>query len=178
MLWIIQGQNFIRTILFTTFFSVGAAALAGSVLYDDLVHYYRNKQLLKAAQESLSRLKSLNTDYDVLLRQLEKDPNLFKRIAPATLGIEHQDANAVYPRATDEQLAAARRAMTTEHNQQSEEPVMPDWIIRCGEPRRRIMLFFSGVALILTSFVCFGPIKQTRIKEPKKQLIKIDNERT
>lgn len=150
--------------MFITFFSVGAAALAGSVLFDDMVRYYRNRQLLKTAQETLSRLRSLNTDYDILLEQLEKDPNLFNRIAPATLGTEHQDANAVYPRATDEQLAAAKRAMAENGNQQS-EPVMPDWLIRCGEPRRRIMLFFSGVALILTSFVCFGPIKQPRTKE-------------
>ena len=161
--------------MFITFFSVGAAALAGSVLFDDLVRYYRNRQLLKAAQETLSRLKSLNTDYDVLLRQLEKDPNLFNRIAPATLGVEHQDANAVYPRATDEQLAAAKRAMTKDRNQQSDEPVMPGWLIRCGEPRRRIMLFASGVALILTSFVCFGPIKQTSRKEQNKQLVERDD---
>jgi len=44
-----QGQNIIRAILFVVFFSVGAASLGASVLCDDLVEYYRNRQLLKAA---------------------------------------------------------------------------------------------------------------------------------
>jgi len=158
-------QNVIRTILFALFLSGGAVSLGGSILCDDLVRYYRNRQLLKAAEESLDRLKSLNVDYDVLLEQLEKDPNLFKRIASATLGTGPEYANAVYPRATAEQLAAARRVLTKGPNQQPVEPVMPGWLTRCSEPRRRIVLFFSGGALILISFICFGPAKKT----PKQQ---------
>jgi len=158
-------QNVVRTILFAFFLSGGAASLGVSILCDDLVRYYRNRQLLKAAQGSLDRLKSLNVDYDVLLEQLEKDPNLFKRIASVTLGTGPEDANAIYPRATDEQLAAARRVLAKKLNQQSVEPVMPGWLTRCSEPRRRTVLFFSGGALILISFICFGPAKQT----PKKQ---------
>ena len=161
----LQKQNFIRTFLFVVFFSIGAISLGASILSDDLVRYYQNRQLLKAAQGSLDRLRSLNVDYDVLLEQLEKDPNLFKRIASATLGTEPEDADAIYPRATAEQLAVARRVLTKEPSQQPAEPVMPGWLTRCSEPRRRKMLFFSGGALILISFICFGPAKHT----PKKQ---------
>ena len=151
--------------MFVVFFSIGAISLGGSILSDDLVRYYRNRQLLKAAQESLDRLKSLNVDYDILLEQLEKDPNLFKRIASATLGTEPEDADAIYPRATAEQLAVAHRVLAEEPDQEPAEPVMPGWLTRCSEPRRRMMLFFSGGALILISFICFGPAKHT----PKKQ---------
>jgi hypothetical protein len=155
-----QGRRVIRAILFVLFFSIGAASLSSSILCDDLVQYYSNRQLAKAAQESLERLKSLNTDYDILLDQLEKDPNLVKRIARATLGIGPEDPNTVYPRATAEQLAAARRAMTEDPNEKvahGEPPPLPEWLSRCREPRRKIMLFLSGVALILTSFICFTP---------------------
>ncbi len=161
----LQKQNVTRTILFVVFFNIGAISLGASILSDDLVRYYRNRQLLKAAQESLDRLRSLNVDYDVLLEQLEKDPNLFKRIAAATLGTEPEDADAIYPRATAEQLAVAHRVLAEEPDQQPAEPVMPGWLTRCSEPRRRMMLFFSGGALILISFICFGPAKHT----PKKQ---------
>ncbi len=161
----LQKQNVTRTILFVVFFNIGAISLGASILSDDLVRYYRNRQLLKTAQESLDRLKSLNVDYDVLLEQLEKDPNLFKRIAAATLGTEPEDADAIYPKATPEQLAVARRVLAEEPDQQPAEPVMPGWLTRCSEPRRRMMLFFSGGALILISFICFGPAKHT----PKKQ---------
>jgi hypothetical protein len=156
--------NFTRTLLFVVFFSVAAAALAVSVLCNDLVRYYQNKQLLKEAHESLGRLKALNADYDALLNQLEKDPNLIKRIAPATLGTEPADANAIYPRVKAEQLAAARKALA-DPNHLHTEPAIPRWLARCSEPRRRTALFFVSAALILVSFVCFGPVKQTPKKE-------------
>ena len=57
------------------------------------------------------------------------------------------------------------RVLAEEPNQQPAEPEMPEWLTRCSEPRRRMMLFFSGGALILISFICFGPAKHT----PKKQ---------
>jgi hypothetical protein len=153
-------RNVIQAILFVIFFSVGAASLGGAVLCEDLVQYYRNKRTLKAAQESLARLESLNADYDVLLHLLAEDPNLIKRLAPVTAGSETEDANTVYPRATTEQLAAARRALTTDPKQQVIEPVIPGWLSRCSEPRRRMILFISGIVLILTSLICFEPKKK------------------
>ena len=160
-----QGRNVIRTILFAIFFSIGAASLGVSILCDDLVQYYRNRQLLKVTQQSVNRLKSLNTDYDILLEQLEKDPNLVKRLAPAALGTEPEDANAVYPRATPEQLAAARRALMKDPNDQSDGAMLPEWLTRCSEPRRRTTLFIAGSVLILISLTCFAPARQSPTKE-------------
>jgi len=160
-----QGRNVIRVILFVIFFSIGAASLGVSILCDDLVQYYRNRQLLKVTQQSLDRLESLNTDYNALLEQLEKDPNLVKRLAPATLGTEPEDANAFYPRAAREQLTAAREALTKNQSDQSTGPMLPEWLTRCSEPRRRITLFVAGSFLILISFTCFVPARQTGKKE-------------
>ena len=152
-------------ILFFIFFSIGAASLGVSILCDDLVQYYRNRQLLKVTQQSLNQLESLNTDYDALLEQLEKDPNFVKRLGPATLGTDPEDANAVYPRATPEQLAAARKALMEDPNGQSAGPMLPRWLTRCSEPRRRITLFIAGSVLILISFTCFTPVRQSPTKE-------------
>ena len=160
-----QGRNVIRMILFVIFFSIGAASLGVSILCDDLVQYYRNRQLLKVTQRSLNRLESLNADYDVLLEQLEKDPNLVKRLAPATLGTEPEDANAIYPRATPGQLTVAHEALTKNKNDQSAGPLLPEWLTRCSEPRRRIALFVAGSVLILISFTCFAPIGKSPTKE-------------
>jgi hypothetical protein len=156
--------NFIRTFLFVVFFGIAASSLTVSVLCNDLVRYYQSKHLLKEAQESLNKLKSLNADYDALLEQLEKDPDLIKRIAPATLGTEPDDANAIYPRVKAEQLAAAKKALA-DPNQHQTEPPIPRWLSRCSEPRRRVALFLVSAALILVSFIYFGPAKQT----PKRQ---------
>ena len=153
-----QGRKFIGAVLFFLFFSIGAASLSSSVLCDDLVQYYRNKQHLKTAQESLERLESLNTDYDELLKRLEEDPNLVvDRLAPATFGTESEDPNTVYPRATSRQLAAARKALMEESNREPVKVAMPQWLRRCCKPRNRLLLFISGVVLVLISFVCFRP---------------------
>ena len=150
-------------LLFAVFFSIGAAALSISSLCDDLLRYYHNKQLLKSAKESLKRLDSLNADYDALLRQLQEDPNLIKRIAHAALGTERKDEDTVYPKVTPEQLDAARKALTEDSNQRFPESArggIPGWLTRCSEPRRRKMLFGAGAVLILVSLVWFGPVKQ------------------
>ena len=146
--------------MFVAFFSIGAAVLSGSILCADLLRYYQNRQLLNIAKESLERLESLNADYDVLLVHLEKDPNLIKRIGPVTLGTKPEGKDTIYPKVTVEQLAAARKVLTTQMNQQPAEPIIPNWITRCNEPHRRTILFFAGTVLILISFICFGPVKE------------------
>lgn len=162
-----QRRNFIRLILFVVFFSIGAASLGISILCDDLVKYYRSRNDLAVGQQAVDKLKSLNADYDVLLDQLEKDPNLVKRLAPAALGTEPEDPNAIYPRATPEQLAAARKALAQDPNEQAEAPTLPNWLTRCSEPRRRTTLFIAGSFLILISFTCFAPTKQPSEKKKR-----------
>lgn len=149
----------IRTVLFVLFFSVGAGSLGVSVICEDLVLYYQNRQLSEAARESLEKLKSLNDDYNMLLAQLAEDPNLLKRLATVTLGREPSDSNTVYPKTTARQLAAARKALT-DPNAEYSEPAIPKWLGRCSEPRKRMALFISGIALTLISFICFRPAKQ------------------
>jgi len=160
-----QSQNILRTLLFVVFFSIGTAAVAVAILCDDLLRYYQGKQLLRLAEESLNQLESLNADYDAILGQLEADPNLFERIAPATLGTEPADANTVYPKATAEQLDAARKVLAEDLEQQPSGAAVPDWLARCSERTKRIILFMAGAFLILISFICFGPAKRSSCEQ-------------
>ena len=157
--------DILRTFLFMVFFAVGAATLAASVLYNDLIRHYQNKQLLKSTHVTIETLKSLNEDYDALLEQLQKDPNFLKRIASVTLGVEPNEEDTAYPVARPEQLEAARRALTKNLQHQPQERPLPVWLQRCSSNPYRTALFISGAALVLISFVCFGPAKP----EPKKQ---------
>lgn len=160
-----RRQSILRTLLFVVFFSIGAAAMYISVICDELAERYHKRQLLKARQESISRLKSLNADYDALLQQLEDDPNFIERLGSAVFGSEQEREDTIYPKVTPEQLDAARRALTEDSSQQFPEPVIPDWLSRCREPRRRIMLFFCGAVLILISFMWFGRAEKTSQKQ-------------
>ncbi|UCF15500.1 MAG: hypothetical protein JSW59_19035 [Phycisphaerales bacterium] len=161
-----QGRNVIRAILFVLFFSIGSATLSVSILCDDLARYYRNSELLAAAEESLDKLKSLNTDYDAVIAMLQSDPNdpnSVRHLARVTLGPEHRDPNTVYPRATADQLAAARRVLAVYSNNPASAEAkssMPKWLKRCSESRRKLTLFACGVVLILISLVCFGRRKE------------------
>ena len=155
-----RGQDILRKFLFVVFFGIGAVALSGSILCSELLGYYRNKNLLKAAEESLKQLEVLNRDYDVLLEQLKADPDILERIAPATLGTEPADRKAVYPKARAEELAAARKALMGDSRSEAAEPKVPKWLTRCSEPRRRVILFLSGAFLILISFIWFGPCER------------------
>ena len=154
-----QRQNVLRVLLFLVFFSIGAAALSGAILVDDLLRYYRNQQLLRRAEDLLEQLKTLNADYDALLYELQKDPNLVKRIAPATLGTEYEDQNAVYPQVSAEQLDAARKILSEAAPEPAPKSEVPNWITRLSQPPRRIALFLAGAFLILISFVFFAPAK-------------------
>jgi len=131
--------------------------LGGAVLCDDLILYCQNQQRLSEAELSLERLDSLNREYDALLVQLEKDPNLLKRIAPATLGTEPEDPNAVYPKAKARELALARKALIDLAGESRQEDPVPAWLQRCSEPSRRLGLFVAGAGLVLISLVFFTP---------------------
>jgi len=154
-----HGHNVIRAILFVLFFSIGAAALGGAVLVDELVRHYQDKHILRQARLLTDRLRSLNEDYDALLRRLEEDPNLIRRIAPAAIGAKRDDPNVVNPRATAEELDAAKTALMKDVENSPAEPNMPRWLIRCRASRERTILFASGALLVLISFVCFRPVK-------------------
>jgi len=157
--------NILQVVFFTVFFSIGAAAVAMSVLSDDLMQYYRSRQLLVRGEKVLSRLESLNSDYDALLKQLESDPALAKRLAPATLGTAYADPNAVYPRARAAELAAARKALLKETTVELKKQEVPDWLVRCTEPRKKIALFAAGAGLIVISLVCFNSTKQDGLQK-------------
>jgi hypothetical protein len=146
--------------MFTVFFSIGAAVLSATVLCDDAVEYFQNKLLLKQADANLKKLETLDSDYDIVLNQVEGDPCQIARLAPATLGIEPNEPNTVYPRATADKLAAAKRALIEKPDEQTSEDSIPPWLGLCCQWPRRHILFFAGAALVLISFIFFGPTRQ------------------
>ena len=150
-------QGIFHLFFFVIFFSVGAVSLGVAVLCDDFVQYCHNKHLVKQAELSVQRLRDLNADYDGLLEQLEKNPDLLKRIAPVTLGTQPADPCAIYPKARAEELTVARKALVAQTGQLSTDASIPTWLLRCSEPTKRIALFIAGAGLILISLVCFTP---------------------
>jgi hypothetical protein len=154
---LLEMKKFVRFFWFVIFFSAGAGALSLSILAADLMHYYQNRHLLKQSQDYHTKLESLNTDYDILLQQLENDPNIIKRIAPATLGTGPADTESISPKVTPQQLEMAREVLKYTDTKQAEQSPIPNWLQRTIDPRRRTVLFLAGAFLILIAFIWFGP---------------------
>jgi len=153
-------QGIIRFFIFCFFFAIGLSALGLSILCDELVSYYRSRDMLDAVEASNEKLRSLDEDYDVLLGQLQTNPGLLRRAARVTLGSAEEDLNAVYPQATAQELATARAALMRDSDKAIAEVILPEWLERIRQPRRRFGLFLSGAALILIAFIFFGPTRK------------------
>jgi hypothetical protein len=151
-----SARNIPSVLFFSVFFSIGTAALTCSILCDDLLDYYRKKDLLAMSEASIEELRSLIADYDSLLEHLCADPNIMRRIGPATIGAEQADPDTARPRATAEQLEAARQALMQDAGERDAKPAAPVFLLRCSRPAFRIMLAAAGSALVLISFVWFG----------------------
>lgn len=145
-----------RLAAFFILFGVGMGALAISILCDDLMVYFRNRQDLARAKHELDELRLLLRTHDSLLGQLEDDPNMIKRIAPAVLGTVEHDPNVVYPGTGIDEYITAKLALREHNRDEPQIPKMPTWLTRCQNPRRRAGLFLSGAVLVLISFTCFG----------------------
>jgi hypothetical protein len=155
-------RRVLQTLVFVVFFGMGAIALAGSVLCQDLIRYFDNQTSLKISHRSIERLRALNKEYDGQLKQLEEDPDLLRRIAGPTLGKEPNDPCTIYPRARAQELNIARQAVLDQAGRDQPKSEVPDIVVRCAEPRRRLGLFIAGASLVIISLVCFTPERRRR----------------
>ncbi len=105
--------------------------MSAAILCDELLNYYRNAEILQAAENSKSRLESINTDYDALLKQMHSNSAIIERVASTEIGVRPGDANVIYPKASVEHLAAAQKAVAEDANKPVSAPV-PDWLVRCN----------------------------------------------
>ena len=147
-----------RLIIFFIFFAAGLSVMMVSLLFNDYYAYYQNKLVLAEAKRNVDKLKSLNDDYNDLLRQLRSDEQVGRRLVAATFGVEPKEQGVAYPRETIAQLTAARLSLMEETERQSqEEAALPVWLERCKAPNKRLIIFIAGTVLILIAFIYFGP---------------------
>ena len=158
----------LRSFLFAFFFAAGMGTLSFSILCNDLSGYYRNKLLVKSGEQALVQLQELIAEYDILISQVENDPNFTDRAFSATFGKNGEDADIVYPELTREQLEAAKQVLLADDDL-VEAPGMPGWLVRSIEPGKRTALFLAGAFLVLLSFLFFGArqeiMKKQRVTE-------------
>ena len=152
-------HSFLKTTAFIVTFTVGAGTIGLCALCNDLLLYHHNRRGLALLEQDNDSLRSLNRVHDALLERIDSDPNMIRRIAPAVLGMKPEDPNVYYPSAGSRELAAAEQTLSRHNQSRRSIPVLPAWLVRVSEPRRRTALFLAGGVLVLVSFTCFGLVK-------------------
>ena len=163
-----KGSAILRYLLFCIFFAAGAGAVVLSMLiHPEIGKYYQSRLQLRRVEERNVRMERLIAQYDVQIRQIESDPNLLARLQTFTFGHEPDLEGVVLPKASKEELAAAKAALFAELDEQSQEQLVPQWVHRCAEPKNRKVLFVAGCGLILITFIFFGTPRRHRLHRRK-----------
>ena len=158
-----KGSAILRYLLFCIFFTAGAGAVALSILiYPEINNYYKNRLQLRQVEEGNVRVEKLITQYDAQIQQLERDPNLLAKLQTFTFGHEPDLEGAILPKASEEELAAAKEALFAELNQQKDAQLVPQWVNRCGQANNRRILFVAGCGLLVINFIFFGTPRRHR----------------
>lgn len=155
-----RKTDILRLILFCIFFSVGAGAVALSLLAGELKVYYENKQALWRIEHANREVEQLTERYTQQIEQIERDPNQLRKLRWAVLGEEPNEPGKVFPQVDARELA---RVMAVIETMQEPEPNMvPPWVKRSNQVNMRYGLFFAGAGLIVTTFIFFGVGRETK----------------
>ena len=160
-----KGLAILRYFLFCIFFFVAASAIAISILAEELATYYNNRLLQKQILEENQKINRLISRYDDQIQQIKTEPNILSMLEPITFGSEPEGGDISYPRASTEQLIAAHNALLEDINTgtKPDNTYIARWIHRSTDPKNRKVIFFTGAALMIITFIFFGtpgPIKQ------------------
>ncbi len=148
---------FLRFIFFCVFFAAGSAAIAVSILSEELYVYYNNRGRLAHLEYTNRKIEQLIPKVGEQIEQIEKDPNILNKLRPLITGKQPFADDTAFPRGEDSRIEsivdlAVERAIPDPEPQVE----VPAWITRTMQQRVRYSLFLAGAGLILLDFIFFG----------------------
>jgi cell division protein FtsB len=155
-----RSSAILRFVLFCIFFSVGAGAIALSILAEEIETYFANRRTYAQTMEMNEKIEKLIAEYEAQIEEIEKNPEILKKLERITFGAVEGEEGSEHPRAAVEQLAAARAALLEEMEGKKEEKMIDKWVGRIVEPKARMRLFFAGAGLVLITFMFFGTVRE------------------
>jgi hypothetical protein len=160
-------EDIFRLILFMVSSAIGISAVALAFLAPEWENLYQLNAAVLQTQRNNQKIESIINDHQELTARISADPNILRRIAPVTLGIDPCEPNQPSVKMTADMLAGAKAVLQQQDGQDSDNTQIPKWLARCTQDDNRIVLFSAGAGLIVVSFACFGRRKGN--KEVKKQ---------
>lgn len=134
--------------------------MALSLLAPELNENYKSIDQLHLTEASNIKLEELIDTYDKQIQTAKKDPSVLTRLERKTLGTQTQQENDAFPQPSEELTEVAIKAMKGTEIAAEPPTRFRKYIERCADKKTRKGLFYSGAALILITFICFGAKRQ------------------
>lgn len=134
--------------------------MALSFLAPEWNENYKSIDQVRRLEASNPKLKERIDTYDKQIQTLENDPGILTRLAEKTLGIDTHNENEAFPQPSNELLEIANRALSEVEKTDAPKTKLREYIERCADKKTRKGLFYSGAALIMITFICFGAAKR------------------
>jgi len=155
---------FIRYIFFCLFFAIGAGSMTLSFLAPEILENYRSIEQLERTEANNKKLEELIKIYDKQIDMAESDPDILKRLQQKILGTDTPQDDAAFPQASEELMQLAKKALAETEKNIAPPTKFRKYIEHSAEKNNRLGLFYSGAALILIAFICFGTPKRKPAK--------------
>lgn len=121
----------------------------------ELESLYLSQQNTAEIQKSNQIIAQLIADHDELIANIREDPNIIKRLAPVTIGVETNEPNFPAIEFPSRNLQLAKEILD-EPERFSVAQKDCRWLKRSARPKMRLALFIAGGGLIFVSFACFS----------------------
>jgi hypothetical protein len=150
----------IRYIFFCLFFTIGAGSIALSFLAPEILENYKSIDQLHRTEAGNVTLEERIDTYDKQIEMAQDDPDILIRLQQKTFGIRPSQENAAFPEPSKELMQSANKAMKETENSSAAPSKLRKYIEQSADKKIRKGLFYSGAALILIAFICFGAPKR------------------
>lgn len=153
-------EMFSRAMFFSLFAAIGIFTVALAVLGPEWKILYKINAATKQAERDNGKIEQIIREHEVLIGKIDKDPNMLKRLSPAT---KTEEVNLPEVQITGQTLAQAKAAieqMDSNENMKISGEEIPAWLERVTSQASRIILFSAGAGLVLVSFACFNAKKE------------------
>jgi len=160
---------FIRYIFFCLFFAVGAGSMTLSFIAPELLKNYKSIDQLRLSEANNEKLQQLINTYDKQIEMAMTDPEILARLEEKIFGTESTHENAAFPQSSEGLTKLARKALSETDQNVAPPTKFRKYIEHSADKKNRLGLLYSGAALILIAFICFGTPKRKRQKKNVKK---------
>lgn len=135
-----------------------------SFIAPEVLKNYQSIDQLRLTQAGNEKLQQRIDTYDKQIEMAKNDPEILARLEEKIFGIQATQENAAFPKSSEGLTKLARKALDETDKSIAPQSKLRKYIEHSADKKNRLGLLYSGAALILISFICFGAPKRKQQK--------------